>query len=174
MYELARAGIEFEIKSRETQIFSTKILAYNYPIIKLEITAAAGFYVRSFARDLGEILVGSGICQTLRRTHIEKISIKNPEVLTEKNLKPEKIPQSRSSLPEGGTEGGLYLIDPQKILTLKTLEIPQDRFDDFQHGRAFPIEINQENSEIFLLTINKNSIGLGELKYGKIHPKTLL
>lgn len=169
MYQLARAGEEFEIKSRETEIFSTKILAYNFPILKLEITAAAGFYVRSFARDLGEILAEAGMCQSLRRTCIEKISVKNLHIISEENLKSPANP-----LPEGDS-----LIDPQQIIPLPTLEIPTERFEDFRHGRAFPIvdivgTQEMEPAQNLLLTINGKSIGVGEYKHGKISPKILL
>lgn len=75
MSDLVRAGKEFEVEPRPTEVFSSEIVSYAFPELEVELEVAAGFYVRSFARDLGEALAGGGMCAELRRTAIEQVSV---------------------------------------------------------------------------------------------------
>jgi len=83
MSDLAREGRELEIKPRPTEIFSSEILRYTFPELEIRLEVAAGFYVRSFARDLGEMVAGAGMCAELRRTAIEQISVEGAPKLGE-------------------------------------------------------------------------------------------
>lgn len=66
-YDLARRGEEFELKSRKTQIYSIKIVSYNYPVLEIEVDCASGTYIRSLADDIGkELLTGAYIDELLR------------------------------------------------------------------------------------------------------------
>ncbi len=58
-YELARAGVSFELKKVEMEIFDLKLLKYNHPFVYFEITLSGGGYVRS----VGEIIAKRlGVC----------------------------------------------------------------------------------------------------------------
>ena len=56
LYELARAGIKVERKSRLTQIHQLKLINLNLPIVTIEIVCGKGTYIRSLAHDLGQVL----------------------------------------------------------------------------------------------------------------------
>ncbi len=149
--DMARKGEKVEMKPRETEIFETKILNYNFPEIEIELTVAAGFYVRSFARDLGKELAGGGMCQELRRTKIEDISVEDA------------VPLELISGP----------IDPKFILTnVPQQEIPTGRVQDFISGRAFPFP--GVNGEKILILVGGKSIGVGEIICGKLQPRAVL
>jgi tRNA pseudouridine55 synthase len=74
-YEMARKGEEFEMKSREVELFSTEILEYEYPFLRLSIPCSKGTYIRSIAHDLGELLGCGGIVAELRRTAVGEVEI---------------------------------------------------------------------------------------------------
>jgi len=56
LYELARAGIEVERKSRPTKIFSLKVIDWQPPVVTVEVACGKGTYIRSLAHDLGQSL----------------------------------------------------------------------------------------------------------------------
>lgn len=49
-YELAREGLDFELKASTMQIFDIKLLQYNHPFISFEVTVSEGSYIRSLAQ----------------------------------------------------------------------------------------------------------------------------
>ena len=56
LYELARAGITVERKSRPVTIHSLDIVDFQPPLITVEVECGKGTYIRSLAHDLGQIL----------------------------------------------------------------------------------------------------------------------
>lgn len=56
MYDLARKGIEFEVKGREIEVFSIEILNINLPYFTIKVTCSKGTYIRSLAYDIGQKL----------------------------------------------------------------------------------------------------------------------
>lgn len=56
LYELARRGETIERQPRAVTIHSIRVLAWDSPLLKLEIHCGSGAYIRSLAHDLGEAL----------------------------------------------------------------------------------------------------------------------
>ncbi|MBU6338482.1 MAG: tRNA pseudouridine(55) synthase TruB [Rickettsiales bacterium] len=71
-YNLAREGVEFEMKEREVNIFLAKLIINNEEFADFEISCSKGTYVRSFARDLCEKLQVCGYVSTLKRLQVGK------------------------------------------------------------------------------------------------------
>jgi tRNA pseudouridine55 synthase len=67
LYELARAGITVERKSRTAKIFSLEIKDWKNPLLTIAVTCGKGTYIRSLANDLGQAL---GCGATLK--HLER------------------------------------------------------------------------------------------------------
>lgn len=67
-YDLARAGETFELKPRKVKINSLKLLSYSQKCASFEVDCGKGFYVRSLARDICEIVGSCGYVSKLRRT----------------------------------------------------------------------------------------------------------
>jgi tRNA pseudouridine55 synthase len=55
-YELARAGVPINLKSRRVEITKLELIRYRQPLIEINIDCSKGTYVRSLANDLGQYL----------------------------------------------------------------------------------------------------------------------
>ena len=77
LYKLARKGISVERPARATTIHSILLNSYTCPIIEVEINCAKGFYVRSLANEIGELLECGAHLSNLRRTASGSFSITN-------------------------------------------------------------------------------------------------
>lgn len=80
-YKLARKGQDFEIPSREVEIYSIEILKYDYPELKIRTHVSSGTYIRTLAEDIGKKLGTGAYLTALRRTKIGKYDIKNSVML---------------------------------------------------------------------------------------------
>lgn len=69
-YKLARKGADFEIPSREVEIYSIEILDYSYPTLKIRCHVSSGTYIRTLAEDIGKKLGTGAYLTALRRTKI--------------------------------------------------------------------------------------------------------
>jgi tRNA pseudouridine55 synthase len=56
LYELARAGIKVERKSRPTRIYNLEITDWQSPVVTVKVECGKGTYIRSLAHDLGQSL----------------------------------------------------------------------------------------------------------------------
>ena len=69
-YKLARAGKPVDLAPRRVHVFSVTLRDARWPDAAIELRTGSGFYVRSFARDLGRALGLPAHLAALRRTHI--------------------------------------------------------------------------------------------------------
>lgn len=67
-YELARKGIEKELKPNRIEIIDFKIDSTRFPEIDFEVTCSKGTYIRSIANDFGKRLGCGATLIALRRT----------------------------------------------------------------------------------------------------------
>jgi len=56
LYQLARAGIIVDRKSRLTKIYRLKLIDFALPLATLEVECGKGTYIRSLVHDLGQML----------------------------------------------------------------------------------------------------------------------
>ncbi len=77
LYTLARKGEVTEIPTRKVEIFEANILSplNEENIFKVEFLVSKGTYIRSLARDLGEVLGCGATLYSLRRTKTSQFSI---------------------------------------------------------------------------------------------------
>ncbi len=69
-YEMARAGEEVEMKSREIEIKEFEITNVSMPTVSFRIVCSKGTYIRSIARDFGLALSSGAHLTKLCRTRI--------------------------------------------------------------------------------------------------------
>lgn len=69
-YDLARSGIEAELKEREVEIREFEITRIEMPEVDFRIVCSKGTYIRSIARDLGIALESGAHLAALCRTRI--------------------------------------------------------------------------------------------------------
>jgi len=86
LYELARAGIDVEVKSRHAFIKSIEVKDFHSPGLTVEVICGKGTYIRSLANDLGEKLGCGATLRNLIRTRVGIFDYANaltPEQLQE-------------------------------------------------------------------------------------------
>jgi tRNA pseudouridine55 synthase len=69
-YKLARAKKSVELPTRQVEAKEIELLAYTWPFVDIRLVTGSGFYVRSLARDLGELLGTGGYVEELERTRV--------------------------------------------------------------------------------------------------------
>lgn len=86
-YELARAGEEVEMKSREIEIKEFEITDVSMPTVSFRIVCSKGTYIRSIARDFGLALNSGAHLTKLCRTRIGDFKLEDavtPKEFSEK------------------------------------------------------------------------------------------
>ena len=74
-YKLARKGAEFEMPSREVEIYKIEILRYDWPELEIKCFVSSGTYIRTLAEDIGEKLGVGAYLTALRRTKVGEFSV---------------------------------------------------------------------------------------------------
>ena len=74
-HELARAGIELEMKKRPVTVYSLNLCSWDPPHAELEIHCSSGTYIRSLARDLALSLGSRSHLSYLQRTRVGKFTL---------------------------------------------------------------------------------------------------
>ncbi len=69
-YELARQEVEFEMKQRDVEIFSLKLITNNSEFADFEVECSKGTYVRSLARDICKKVSVCGYVKILTRLQV--------------------------------------------------------------------------------------------------------
>lgn len=75
LYELARAGVETEVKSRTIEIFEFEITKIEGVKVEFRVLCSKGTYIRSLAYDFGKALNSGGYLSVLRRTKIGDFTV---------------------------------------------------------------------------------------------------
>ncbi len=93
-YDLARAGVDFELPARLIQIYEIELLAYVFPFFTVRVRCSAGTYVRALLRDICQRLGVCGMMTQLCRTAVgqceieHSVTIEELETLGEEVVKP--------------------------------------------------------------------------------------
>lgn len=86
LYELARAGKTAEIPRRQVEVYQIEVLEWRpgeLAELDVAIACGAGTYIRSIARDLGEVLKTGGTLASLIRTQSSGFRLENSLSLEE-------------------------------------------------------------------------------------------
>lgn len=76
-YDLARKGVEVEMKSRPTTIYYLKGVQIDLPHVVFTVGCSKGTYIRSLAHDIGQELGVGAYLTKLRRTKIGQYDVNN-------------------------------------------------------------------------------------------------
>lgn len=83
LYELARAGIEVERKSRRVEIYDIRILEMNLPRVRMEVHCSKGTYIRTLCHDIGQNLGCCGCMEALKRVQVGPFLLEDSVTLKE-------------------------------------------------------------------------------------------
>lgn len=92
LYELARAGKEVRPDARKVIVYSIQLLDYRDDVIRLDIHCGKGFYVRSLAHDIGEIIGCGAHLSALSRTSVGEFNLSDAWSMPEVNENLESKP----------------------------------------------------------------------------------
>lgn len=74
-YDLARNGLDVDLKPKVLVIDEIELLSYSPTEIKIRVVCSKGTYIRALARDIGTALGSGAHLTALRRTRIGNITI---------------------------------------------------------------------------------------------------
>ena len=134
LYELARAGINVERKSRTAKIYSLELNNWENPILNIEVNCGKGTYIRSLANDLGQLLGCGAMLKNLERSRCGIFDIK--EAIT---------PEHFEEACRGGyRESLLYPMD--SILSLwETVIVGEEKAESIRNGAMITLAENTSN-----------------------------
>ncbi|OOG73716.1 tRNA pseudouridine(55) synthase TruB [Algoriphagus sp. A40] len=92
VYESARKGLEVKMEARPVQVREFEITRFEGNEVDFRISCSKGTYIRSLARDLGEILQTGAYLKSLCRTRIGNFLVSDahhlPELIEEIKARP--------------------------------------------------------------------------------------
>lgn len=77
LYKLARQGKVVEREPRFVHVFAHEIRSITLPDIEFRVVCSKGFYVRTYAHDIGETLSCGAHLRSLRRTKSGRFSVEH-------------------------------------------------------------------------------------------------
>ena len=100
LYKLARQGKQVEREPRFVRVYAHEIKAIRLPEIDFMVVCSKGFYVRTYANDIGRELGCGAHLKTLRRTKSGRFSVEKAVSVEElKTLSREHLLHRILSLP---------------------------------------------------------------------------
>jgi tRNA pseudouridine55 synthase len=164
-YALARSGQAVVLEPRVVRIDRVELRYYHWPLLELEIDCGGGTYIRSIARDLGDMLGCGGLIESLVRTRIGSFTLEDsshPDGLTAATLH-QRLQPSRAAVSE---LPAISLDEAQLRMVAQGRSIP---------APSLPIEGNSLG-EIALLGCDGRLAALGEhdVQAGLIHPRKVM
>jgi len=123
-YKAARAGKPLELEPRPVELYDALILEAGKDFWDVRLTVSKGFYVRSFARDLGRALGSAAHLGALRRTASGCVTIEQACEL--------------ANLPEQQL-GQLPFLDPVIALGYPMIEVDSREAQSVQNGRPLAL-----------------------------------
>jgi tRNA pseudouridine55 synthase len=101
LYKLARQGKVVEREPRFVHVFHSQVLAVRLPEVDFRILCSKGFYVRTFAHDVGQDLGCGAHLKALRRTKSGNFDLARSVTVQDiDELEPAELATRILSLPE--------------------------------------------------------------------------
>ena len=100
LYKLARQGKQVEREPRFVHVYAHEILAVQLPAIDFRVVCSKGFYVRTYAHEIGQDLGCGAHLKSLRRTKSGRFSVEGAVTVEELKAGPLETMAARvMSLP---------------------------------------------------------------------------
>ncbi|MBQ8309024.1 MAG: tRNA pseudouridine(55) synthase TruB [Clostridia bacterium] len=161
-YDLARAGVEFELQPKKVHIYDIRTLGKSEgkeDTFRLTIRCGGGTYIRSLARDIAAALNTSAVMSSLRRTKSGVFEIG------------ESIPFSVLEEDPPLEELEKYLIPTERVLPFPKLALTGKNAERIFHGLAVETD---EKDGLYKIYQNDLFYGIAEVAQGKAKAKTKL
>ncbi|WP_013322731.1 tRNA pseudouridine(55) synthase TruB [Gloeothece verrucosa] len=157
LYKLARQGEQVEVPTRRVEIDQIDNWVWypgEYPELEIDISCGPGTYIRSLARDLGNLLAVGGTLAALTRTLSCGMNLVNSLSLQE--------------IEALQNQGQLSVIPPQTALKhLLTITLSEQAAQRWCQGQAVNLsdQINLSSSDkVQVVQDEQKFLGIGEVK----------
>ncbi|MBQ8352194.1 MAG: tRNA pseudouridine(55) synthase TruB [Clostridia bacterium] len=160
-YELARAGIEFELQPKRIVIHDMQLLGKSREdTFQVKIRCGGGTYIRSIGRDLAAALGTNAVMSSLRRTQSGVFTLGNaiPFSVLEQDPTPAELEE--------------YLIPTESILPYPTLTLSGKGWQRIFNGVA--IKADAKDGLYLFYNEDGSFYGIAEVKNGLAKLKTKL
>jgi len=134
LYQLARAGITIDRKSRLAQIYHIELLEWQPPFATIRIKCGKGTYIRSLAHDLGQAIGCGAHLKSLVRLSYGPFDISDAVT----------IPQFEDAVHGGYWQHFIYPIDTV-LLNRAALVVSDEASQAVKNGQ--PLILNGGNSQ---------------------------
>lgn len=154
-HELARQGAEVKLEPRPVRVDRIDVTAYAWPHLDIAVECGKGTYIRSIARDVGEVLGVGGLVQTLRRTHVGPFAADSGLSLDA------TMEQVRAGLRPMG----------EAVVELPRVTLDASTAGRFMKGQAVPCGTATGLVGVFRGDV---FVGTGEAAAGRVRPKMVV
>ena len=125
LYELARSGTVIERPPRNVTIYEVSLEEFNTPNIVVGIRCSKGFYVRTFADDIGHLLGCGAFLSSLKRVSSGPFKIEDAMTLD----------QTISMISDGNLQE--LILDPGSCINgAQRIQLNEETETMVKHGRA--------------------------------------
>jgi len=162
-YDLARAGVEFELAPKKVRIYEMQFLGKSETTenaYKIRIVCGGGTYIRSIGRDLAEKLGTNAVMSYLRRTKSGAFYVENavPFSVLENDPPLEELEK--------------YILPTESVLPFERLELTSPNWEKIFNG--VKVKCDREDGEYKFYNLDGSFYGIAEVKEGQAKLKTKL
>lgn len=170
-HRAARAGDVLELAPRRVTVHSIDLLSIaggeGWTDVEIDLRCGPGTYVRSIARDLGQVLGCGGYLHALRRTEAAGL-------LAQDAIRPEQL----EALRDAGRLADA-LVPVADLLPMPRLRLSAVDADRFRHGSriSIPLDLEPEGDAAgrrVVLDPGDRLLGLGSVVSGQLQPEKVV
>lgn len=163
LYDLARKGIEVAREARSVTIYELRLEAFDAEGLELEVHCSKGTYIRSLADDLGRALGCGGSVESLRRTAVGALEVREAHTL-----------EHLESLADEDRPALLLPMD-HIVTDLPSVQLNEEMGFFLRRGQAVLVPKAPTQGWVRLYGWRSGFIGIGEvLDDGRIAPRRLV
>ena len=171
-YKLLREKKTFQIKNKLVFLDEVSLLSSHRQTSKFFIRCGKGFYIRSFARDLGEKLSTKAHIISLKRIKVGKFEAKSANLLDDLLNIRQRLFEFRGFHSSSSMLDDIlaYEIDDEKDIT----SISQGKSIKLNIEKLIKTPLNLTDEKIIFLTVRKNVLSFGKLSGDLFKPNKVL
>ena len=161
-YDLARAGEHPVLAARALHVTTLDLLEANAEEARFALTCGKGGYVRSIARDLGEVLGCYGHVVHLRRLSTGPFDVVNGV-----------DPDTLDAVREGEAVINLLPVSTG-LASLARVDITDENAIRVRLGNSVPVAASLDYGEICWAANGPDAVAIGRFGAGEFHPRRVL
>ncbi|MCA9860109.1 MAG: tRNA pseudouridine(55) synthase TruB, partial [Thermomicrobiales bacterium] len=167
LHERARRGDMIEPPTRDVFVHELSLDRRSPPVLTVTIDCSKGFYVRSFARDLGERAGSCAYLSNLVRTRVASFDLCDAWTLAELAEAPLMDEWARIALAPDAA-----------ALELDAVIIGDDRVRDWSHGKRWPVDARGDRDAVRVYDSAGHWLGIGSITSDggtqQLHPRKVI